>query len=272
MIAGVDFTPVNRAFSSQSSHFDDDDEGNAILQWMRTRVRQHINAYLAPASLILELNAGTGIDALDLCRNGHHVVATDLSDGMIAELGKKARNPATQGRMEVKQCSFTELEPFYGRGFDHIFSNFGGLNCVDDLRKVTRHFGELIKPGGYATLVIMQPICPWELVMAAKGNFRHAFRRLKKQHTIAHLEGHYFDTWYFRPSQVMQALGTGFRKVSLKSLATFTPPPEHREFPKRHPKVFKILNRLDEKLGGLYPFNCWGDHFIITVQYQPRHE
>jgi hypothetical protein len=34
----------------------------------------------------------------------------------------------------------------------------------------------------------------------------------------------------------------------------------------KHPKMFKRLERLEDKLCAVAPFNNWGDHYIITMQ------
>src|SRR3954463_5975746 len=57
-------TSVQKAFSKQASHYDEDDFSNRILLDWRDKVYAHVNPFLKPCSSILELNAGTGIDAL----------------------------------------------------------------------------------------------------------------------------------------------------------------------------------------------------------------
>ena len=56
---------------------------------MREQVYAHVNNYLKPGSSILELNAGTGIDAVHFASLGHRVHATDLSSGMIKQIRDK---------------------------------------------------------------------------------------------------------------------------------------------------------------------------------------
>ncbi|MEJ0029488.1 MAG: class I SAM-dependent methyltransferase [Bacteroidota bacterium] len=91
---------------------------------------------------MLELNSGTGIDATYFTSKGHSVLATDLSDGMISELKRK--------KIETRQLSYENVNQI-NEQFDYIFSNFGGLNCIDDLGKVTKHLPALLKPRGYVT-------------------------------------------------------------------------------------------------------------------------
>src|SRR5215831_16929809 len=81
--------PVSEAFSRQSSHYDADDLQNPLLHDMRVQVYQHVSKFLNKPSRILELNSGTGIDALYFAQHGHLVHATDLSDGMIEQIKMK---------------------------------------------------------------------------------------------------------------------------------------------------------------------------------------
>src|SRR4051794_16595615 len=64
-------TPVQKAFSKQATHYDQDDSSNPILLDWRKKVYTHVNQFLKPGNRILELNAGTGIDALHFVNAGH---------------------------------------------------------------------------------------------------------------------------------------------------------------------------------------------------------
>ncbi len=49
---------VNKAFSKQSGHFDEDDSSNPVLQLWRKRIYAHVDQFVNPGSKLLELNAG----------------------------------------------------------------------------------------------------------------------------------------------------------------------------------------------------------------------
>jgi ubiquinone/menaquinone biosynthesis C-methylase UbiE len=61
------------AFDKQSVIFDQLYSADTIIQYKRQRVRNHVERYLSPNSNILELNAGTGEDAVYFAGKGHHV-------------------------------------------------------------------------------------------------------------------------------------------------------------------------------------------------------
>lgn len=259
------FAAVNRAFSKQSHHYDADDSANPILQDMREQVYDHVKNYLRPESSILELNAGTGIDASYFVSMGHRVHATDLSSGMIEQIKRKIQLPAMQDRLTCQQVSYDQLDKVSGT-FDHVFSNFGGLNCIQDLSSVTKHLRALLKPGSYVTFVIMPPVSLWELLWIFKGNSKQAFRRFHSNGVKAHLEGEYFETYYHSLPQIEEAFGNDFKLQRSEGLCSLSPPPSSEGFVLKHRRVYRTLRLLDSSVRFIPPFNRWADHLIVTFK------
>jgi ubiquinone/menaquinone biosynthesis C-methylase UbiE len=259
-------TTVNRAFSKQAAHYDELDFINPVLRRWRQQVYDHVNRHIPPGSKILELNAGTGTDALYFVHHGHTVHATDLSDGMIEKIKQKIDRYQLHHRLTCLPCAFEHLDRITERGFDYIFSNFGGLNCVDDLTQVTHHFRALLKPGGFVTLVIMPPVSLWEWLWIFKGHGRKAFRRFEKTGADAQVEGEYFKAWYHSASTIKKAMGNAFALIDQEGLGIFTPPPSKPDFEKKFPRIHKVMTWLEAGLRHRFPLHNWGDHIIITFQ------
>lgn len=258
---------ARRAFSAQAPLFDSYERTNIILQWMRRQVYKHEEEFLSPGDSIFELNAGTGIDAVHFAQKGHSVFAIDIAEGMIAELEKKVNFLQMADRISYARCSFTDLHSLPARRFDHVFSNFGGLNCIPDLAVVADQLHAFLKPGATVTLVIMPRVCPWELLNILGGNSKLAFRRLSKHGATAHIEGYHFLSHYFSPEDVIRKFGNKFILVKLRGLASLSLPPYMAPFAVKHPRLYKVLTDLDERLSTLPPFNKWADHFIVTLKY-----
>jgi ubiquinone/menaquinone biosynthesis C-methylase UbiE len=259
---------ASAAFSAQSDHFDADEESNEILKWMRTQVYRHEEEFLLSKSRILELNAGTGIDAMHFSRSGHSVFAVDNAPGMIHQLQNKITAYHVEDRVHCMLGSYDRLQNLPAASFTHVFSNFGGLNCIPDLRPVTQQLPRLLIPGATVTFVIMPHVCPWEIAQAFRGKVRLAFRRLGTG-TVAHIDGHRFMSYYHSPGNVIRAFGDSFRLVRLRGLASLSPPPYFDQWPKRHPILYAALTRWDERLAKYFPFNRWADHYIITMRFNP---
>lgn len=257
---------VSEAFSKQSAVFDGLYRENRLSEYLRAQFRNEIIQHLKPQSRILELNCGTGMDALWLAQRGHHILATDNAQGMIDRLTEKLESTATEGRIEAQRLSYHQLDRLpAGQKFDHIISNFGGLNCTDDLADVLRQFSGLLNEGGKVTLMIMPRVCPWELLMAFKGKFRTAFRRFRKK-TPAHIEGVHFLCYYYNPRYVIKSLQHDFKVVTLKGVFITVPPEFYQNFVERYPRLFRLLSSIDAKISRLYPFTQWCDHYLITLE------
>ncbi|MCA9899660.1 MAG: class I SAM-dependent methyltransferase [Anaerolineales bacterium] len=263
------FRQVADAFSRKAGVYDAFGQDHANLQRMREKVYAQVARWTPSGSHILELNAGTGLDAVTLVERGYRVHGTDVAPGMVDEMQRKKRVLGLDGRFSTQLCSFTELGNVAGGPFDAVFSNFGGLNCVADLTAVTRHLPQLLKPGGVLTWVIMPPICPWELALLPK-DWRVATRRLRRGGVMANVEGVQFQTFYFTPGQVQKALGSAFQTVQLTGLSIVTPTADNDSFARRRPGLFSWLVRLDDWLGERPLFNRIGDFFILTARYDPE--
>ena len=237
---------------------------------MRKQIHEHCLRHFKKGDHVLELNCGTGIDAVFFALHGMKVHATDISEGMLNVLQKKISDGNLEEKITTQQCSFTQLEKIEKKNFDGIFSDFGGLNCVQDIGSVIKSFRPLLKPGGIVTLVIMPPVCPWEILLALKGNFKTAFRRFKSKGAESHLEGETFMSYYFTPSKIISAFRKEYELIELQGLGSFVPPPYLEKFPEKNPGLFQRLKKLDEKFSHTFPFNRWADHFILTMMKRAK--
>ncbi len=98
-VHSVNEKAVEKAFSKQSAIFDELYSSNLIIQYKRQRVRDHLLQFLKPGSNVLELNAGTGDDAIWFAEHGHHVHATDISTGMQEKLMEKVSRNKLQSKI-----------------------------------------------------------------------------------------------------------------------------------------------------------------------------
>jgi ubiquinone/menaquinone biosynthesis C-methylase UbiE len=257
------------AFSKQALVFDAYDAGNSIVQYKRRRVRAHVLGLLDPHSSILELNAGTGEDAIFFAQQGHRVHATDISEGMQALLREKVSARQLAGQVSSEICSFTGLADLRQKGpYDCLFSNFAGLNCTRDLGSVLRSFAPLLKPGGLVTLVILPPFSLWETAMLFRGDFKTAFRRLRsgRKGAPAHVEGINFRCWYYSPSYVRRHLRDHFDPIKLEGLCTIVPPSYIEHFPEKHPIAWNFLEARENKWRDKWPWRSIGDYYIISFR------
>jgi ubiquinone/menaquinone biosynthesis C-methylase UbiE len=274
------------AFTKQSAKFDALYGGDTIIQYKRERVRQHLQKFILPNSDVLELNSGTGEDAVWLAQLGHKVHATDIAEGMQEQLIQKVKALGLQDKITHEQISFTQLENLrpapWGQAlekssfqnltslkqkqYDHIFSNFAGLNCTGELDKVLRSFSALLKPGGKVTLVILPKFCLWEFLLLFKGKFKTASRRFNGNGVKAHVEGTWLTCWYYNPSFVIKELQDEYKLLGIEGMCTLVPPSYMKGFAEKYPRLYRFLRLKENKWKMKWPWKFIGDYYIISFQ------
>ena len=256
------------AFTKQSVKFDALYSKDRIIQYKRERVRQHLQQFISPNSTVLELNSGTGEDAVWLAQQGHYVHATDIAEGMQQQLIQKVKALNLQDKITHEQISFTQLQNLREQNlYDHIFSNFAGLNCTGELDKVLRSFNALLKPGGKITLVVLPKFCLWEFLLLFKGKFKTSFRRLFSSNGVrAHIEGTYFTCWYYNSSFVIRQLQDEFKLLGVEGLCTLVPPSYMEGFAEKHSRLYNFLQLKEDKWKTKWPWKFIGDYYIISFE------
>jgi ubiquinone/menaquinone biosynthesis C-methylase UbiE len=259
---------AEKAFSKQSAVFDQLYSDNITIQYKRKRVRYHVQQFIKPNCKILELNAGTGDDAIWFASHGHSVHATDISVSMQGKLVEKVSQADLASKISNEICSFTNLDELKNKGpYDLIFSNFAGLNCTGELNKVLNSFTPLLNPQGVITLVILPKFCLWESLMFVRGEFKTAFRRFFSSKGVkATVEGEQFTCWYYDPSYVIKIMKDEYDVLSIEGLCTIVPPSYLENFPKKRPSLFNWLKRKEDKWKSKWPWKNIGDYYIISLR------
>ncbi len=255
---------INLGFSSIYEEYETLSKENYCDIFRRNGIRKHVELFLNPKDAILEINAGSGIDAVYFAKKGYSVLATDLADNAGIYINNKIKEQKIQN-LEFQKCSFSNLKSIENRKFNHIFSNYGGLNCTENLEEIFNQFKDLLHPKGFVSLVIMPKFYPWEMATILKGN-KNAFRRFKKNNTLANVGNYSIKTFYHTPKQVKMAMGENFTHIKTRNIGTFYPSLHYHSFQK-HQKTMHFLMRFDTWINNklLIPKGI-GDYFILTFQ------
>jgi ubiquinone/menaquinone biosynthesis C-methylase UbiE len=261
------FDTIAEAFSRTAEKYDTFADDHPNQTRMREKVYSHIERFVPAGSRILELNAGTGTDAVELARRGYTIHATDIAPGMLDRLQDKVQRFDLSGKITVQRRSFTELDQIKGAPFDAVFSDLGGLNCIPDLSPVIAQLPKVLHPNGLVTWVLMPPVCLWEMAEIFRGHPKLAFRRFGRDGTRASLEGLSFTVYYFTPEKVLDWFGNKYACLSIEGLSVITPTAESKNFAKRYTRLYGILSWIDDRLVTRRPWRGWGDFFIVTLRY-----
>src|SRR5262249_6944977 len=162
-----------------------------------------------------------------LAERGVQVVATDSSSQMIDVTTQRARENARQNLIQplllpAEQIATLRTDEL----FDGAFSNFGALNCVEDLRQLAEDLAMLLKPGAEALLCLMGARCLWEMFWySAQGNKSKAFRRLNHDGVTAKIaDGALIRVRYPLVRSLARTFAPDFQLKSIKGVGVVVPP------------------------------------------------
>lgn len=258
---------VGCAFDSQATEYDEVFTRSTIGRAQRNAVWKRATSLFSPGSHILELNCGTGEDALFLARLGMSVVACDASEQMIklARQRKKEEYPGADVRFEHLPIErLTTLTTF--TQFDGVFSNFSGLNCVTDLENTSKQLSDLVKGGAPLLLCLSTRVCLWEIFYYLFcGNMRKAFRRCKGR-TDAKLGGVSFPVYYHSIHRLRSFFEPAFKLKTYTGIGILVPPSYLEFWAKKHPHFLHLLQRIDAMVCTWPFFRMIGDHVLLQFE------
>lgn len=253
-------------FDHLAAAYDDTFTRTATGRLQRALVWNWLENNVYPGSTILELNCGTGEDAVWLARRGCRVLATDIAPEMVARAAEKARKVGVEHLIQTRVLDMRELQEVSGE-FDLILSNFGGMNCLSpvEIQKLNAHLPRLLRPGGLFVAVVMGRFCGWEsFYFMLKGRPREAFRRLGGGPVNARLDGRTeAPTWYYSPVQFRRF----FPVLGLKTIQPvgfWLPPSYLDKWFGRRPLFLRALTFLEKQCRG----RIWArgaDHYMIVL-------
>jgi ubiquinone/menaquinone biosynthesis C-methylase UbiE len=261
----LELHPVAQAFNLISEDFDRDLE-NDITKRIRENIYEMIEGLVLPGSSIVDINCGTGIDAIALARRGFRVTGIDISPKMIEHAKRKAEQDHLQN-VSFLHGSFERLSEVFDQPADLVLSNFAGLNCSVDLSVVAREVGCIISPGGFLLAVVMPRFSFWEsLSYFLRGQWRGSIRRFRKQTTATGFRGKTFIVHYHSPTSFERAFQPWFDVRQLIGVSIFSPSPQSMSFYRSYPRLVRWLERLDDLVAPLPLFRSIGDHYIMVLQ------
>lgn len=260
------YSPFDEVAENYDSYFSKSPIG--VLQ--RKRVNLFLEEVIGNKSLnILEINCGTGEDALWLASKGNRVVATDASEKMIDIAQKKVEQHDYESSIYAKQVAFNGLKENFSPGsFDLVFSDFGGLNCVSnaELAALCNDAASLLKSGGGFIAVVMGRKCLWERVyFFGKGKFKKAFRRNTNHPVDLVLGDTTQQTWYYSPKEIQEIFSSHFKLRRMKPVGIAIPPSYLNPFFSRKKTFLTVLYKLESFLSFSFLSN-YADHFFIELQ------
>jgi len=221
---------------------------------------------------LLEMNCGTGEDALFFAKQNIFVTATDISGEMLEVVQKKVENAGLRSFISIQKWDLSRNFPPPNNkksSYQLAFSNFGGWNCLEpkNIPHLAEQLSTLLAENGRLFLVIMPRFCVWEsLYFLYKRKPNAIFRRLSREAIPAKLDTVFVDTYYYSPAQIQKMLSPYFTAINYQPIGFFIPPSYLEKFFRKVPNLLAFLNKVERIFLKLRVLAFASDHFIMVLQ------
>ena len=227
------------AFDRLAERYDQVWTESAIGRAQRDQVWRVIDPLFRPGARVLDVGCGTGVDAAHLAGRGVSVHAVDPSPRMI-EVAERRGGFTTEVRAADEIAG----------SFDGALSDFGALNCVDDIDAVGRRLADVVRPGGYLAICTIGRFCGWELLF-------HPWRRWRGSASSS--IG--VTVQYWTVAQLRRAL-PGFRLERWVGIGLFVPP----SYVRMPAWLVRWCAALDRMLAGVPVLRGMADHRLLILR------
>jgi 2-polyprenyl-3-methyl-5-hydroxy-6-metoxy-1,4-benzoquinol methylase len=235
----------------------------------REAVWQELGRIFHSGQRILELNCGTGVDAAHLAESGVRVLACDIAPRMIEVARQRVSSTGLGQLIDFRVLPTEEIAALGNEGpFDGAFSNFAGLNHVEDLSAVARYLAHLLKPGARVLLCMLGRVAPWEIAWyLAHGHPAKAIERFKRDGTIhRHPDKVTLKAHYPSVGAIVRMFTPEFRLREWKGIGVILPPPYMESWARRFPKVLDRLASTDRWLGRFPVLRGMAGHILFHFE------
>jgi SAM-dependent methyltransferase len=263
-------------FDAVADQYDASFTDRRLGRWLRAIVWHRLDTAFLPGEHLLELGCGTGEDAVRLAQRGCAVTATDVSPAMLETTRRKAERARVAERVCVQPLDLNEgvddesasqWNQLPEHAYDGAYSNFGPLNCVEDRPALARALAGVIRPGGKLVLVVMGPLCPWEVGWhLIHGKPRAAIRRFRAGDAARVGEDRTLRVWYPSQRRLQREFAAYFRPLEAAGVGLLLPPTEMGHLVDRWPRFFKRLAALDSRFAAGLPWRWLNDHYVLVLE------
>ncbi len=254
-------------FDQMAKEYDESFTRSMIGRAQRDAVWDVLTRTFHVGDHILELNCGTGEDALFLARKGMSVTACDGSEQMIEVASSRQSAEAPDAPIQFNHLPIERLHELRTMTmFDGAFSNFSGLNCVADLEHTAGDLASLLPPKAPLLLCLSTRVCAWEILWyALHGRFAKAFRRCSG-HATARSGALTVDIYYPTVRKLQRLFSPFFVLRSFTGIGVTVPPSYVEPWIRRHPHLLTRLRAIDATVSPLPGFRALGDHMLLHFE------
>lgn len=265
---------MKHAFDHIAVDYDDGFTNSIIGKAQRSLVWNYLQPFLENKNdiKVLELNCGTGEDAKWMAQFGANILATDVSINMVQITNAKVEAHNLKQQVVCKQMDVNKIDAIVGiEKFDIIFSNFGGLNCIEPKKLdslLQYELPSLLSKNGKMIFVVMPTFCLWEsFYHAITLKRKNIFRRFSSKPLMASLSKDVtIKTWYYSPRWMKNHAASNMQVKLVKPIGFFIPPSYLNNFFTKRMSTFKLLQRMEKWITNRQLLATASDHYLIHLQ------
>jgi len=255
-------TPLAANFDHIAPVYDATFMANLSTRLQREQTWRSMEEYFPAACRILEMSCGTGEDAFHLASLGYRVESFDASPGMIQQATQRALEFRGSGSARFRQLAFEQMHVLRGQTFDAGLTNFGGLNCVEDLSAAFRSFAMVLAPGAPLVVNLIGRFCLWEMAWPLlRGRWRDTLHRAKGYEEVSGGRVRY-------PSvhEVRRSFAPWFRERSVQALGLTLPSYRIAAKFENHSRLLRSLAALDSVIACWPGLRALGDNTVFVLE------
>jgi SAM-dependent methyltransferase len=257
-------------FDNVADDYDRHITGNRMNRLLRDRSIAQLRRTFSGRRHLLEVGCGSGMETLTMLREGHEIVAVDISDRMLAVVRAKAAREGLSERLRTVKLRARDLATMAAQlgtgGLEGAYSTYGALNCEPDLRPVAEAFGALLPAGAPLVLGVYNRWCAFELVgYTLSWQGRRALGRRSNPVRVG-ASRFCIDVYAYSVADVEQLFRPAFERTRLEGVPVLLPPSDLTSYAERFSGHFDQLASLDAWAGEHWPWNNLGDHFLATYR------
>ncbi len=238
-------------FDRIADSYDETWTNTSVGRIQRNAVWRELDRVVKPRDRVLDLGCGTGEDALHFMQADAIIETLDGSPAMVEAARRRGVN-ARLWRIE-------QIGELTG-SFDLVLSNFGALNCVQDLAALREPLTRLIHPAGTLAVCVMNRFCLWEtLYYGIRGQRKNACRRWSGQtETSSGLR-----VYYPSARTIKATFSPDFRLIHDLGIGVAVPPSYVKQIP---PPILNRLETCDSWVAGSKIGRSVADHRLLIFK------
>lgn len=249
-------------YDSIADNYDKQLEKGLLEKIMRNKFHNKLLNDFKPGDNILEISCGTGTDAVYLAKHGIYITATDISGRMIEVTNSKVKKENLFEYVKTITIDTEKIILNSEEKYDGIYSNFDGLNYIDNLNAFVKTISNAFKPGSIAVFTVLNKKCLWEFIY-----YFLKFHPFKAFNNLREREKNYINKMtLYTPGKFANFFKKDFKIKSITGFGFLIPPDGLTGIQMKFRWLFEKLEKFDVFISSIFPFRNFCDHYIVELE------